>query len=232
VGVISTIFLKVDRRIAALCICLCIALLASDAEAGMPKIAIFNYSDSLAIEINCSDLFTERRTELLQHGYPLSFVLDVSLFRDDRLWLDSRIAKNSARFRVVYQKWDNKITLELSDFSGSRTFEEFATLDDIVLELEERLFVSFGEISAFEGSNDYYFEIEVLYRNLTFDDVKSADRWLKQGNSVDSADFDGSDGKSVSEEVLGFFWNLAGLKSEKEKSTTEKFRPFQLRRGR
>lgn len=198
----------------------------------MPKIAIFNYSDSLAIEIDCSDLFTERRTELLRHGYPLSFVLEVSLFRDDRLWLDSRIAKTSARFRVVYQKWDNKIALELSDFSGSRTFEEFATLDDIILELEERLFVSFGEVSAFEGSHDYYFETEVLYRNLTFDDVKSADRWLKKGNSMDSADLDRSGGKSVSEEVLGFLWNLAGLKAEKEKSTSKKFKPLQLRRGK
>jgi hypothetical protein len=232
VGVISTIFLRIDRRIAALGICLCIALLASDAEAGMPKIAIFNYSDSLAIEIDCSDLFTERRTELLRHGYPLSFVLEVSLFRDDRLWLDSRIAKTSARFRVVYQKWDNKIALELSDFSGTRTFEEFITLDEIMLELEERLFMSFGEVSTFEDSHDYYFEIEVLYRNLTFDDVKSADRWLKNGNSMDSTDFDRSGGISISEEVLGFLWNLAGLKAEKEKSKTEKFRPPQLRRGK
>ena len=198
----------------------------------MPKIAIFNYSDSLAIEIDCSDLFTERRTELLRHGYPLSFVLEVSLFRDDRLWLDSRIAKTSARFRVVYQKWDNKIALELSDFSGTRTFEEFITLDEIMLELEERLFMSFGEVSTFEDSHDYYFEIEVLYRNLTFDDVKSADRWLKNGNSMDSTDFDRSGGISISEEVLGFLWNLAGLKAEKEKSKTEKFRPPQLRRGK
>jgi hypothetical protein len=194
----------------------------------MPKVAIFNFSDSLAVEVDCSELFTSRRIELLYHGYPLSFELEVSLFRDDRLWLDSRVSEASTRFRVVYQEWNNKIALELSDFSGTRTVEEYRSLEDVLHELEVRLFTSFGEIATFGGSHDYYFEIDVRYRNLTFDDVKSADRWLRNGGSVGSAD---STGASIGEEILGFFWNLAGLQAEREKSTTQRFRPSELRHG-
>ncbi len=212
-------------------ICLAVSMPVSEAEAGPPGVAVFNYAESLAVEIDCSGLLTSRRVELLDHGYPLSFILTVSLFRDDRLWLDSRLAEVSARFRVVHQKWNDRLTLELSDLAGSFTTEEFESLSEILNELEERLFCTFGRISALQDSYDYYFEVVVRYRSLTFEDVKSADRWLKDGTSEHSSDTGGQGGKSVTDGVLGYLWDMVGLKAETEKFTTEKFRPSRLRHG-
>lgn len=216
-----------------LLLCICVGLFSpwTVAEAEVPAVAVFNYSDSLAIEVDCSELFTVRRVDLLQHGYPLSFVLSVALFRDDRIWLDSRLAEASARFRVVHQAWDDKFALELSDFYGVSTSDEYRSLNDIVHLLEERLFMCFGDVSSFSGPSNYYFELEVEYRSLTFQDVKSADRWLRDG-STHSDDSASSEGKSIGEGILGFLWNVVGLRAERDKLVTEKFKPSQLRRGR
>jgi len=202
---------------------------AVDAYAGVPRVARFNYNDSLAVEVDCSELLTDRRVELLYNGYPLSFILTLSLFKEDRLWFDSEIMKVSARFRVVYQRWNRQILLELSDFDGVSLSGEFESVSDVALVLEERLFTVLESLSELEISSRYYLEIEVEYRNLTFEDVKAADKWLKNGNY--SEDTAAGTGSSVGEGVLGFLWDMVGLKAERQKTTTESFRPDELRRG-
>jgi hypothetical protein len=231
VGIIPEIILRVRRRSVAALVCLAVIMLAADANAGMPRVAKFNYNDSLAVEVDCSGLFTDRRIELLHNGYPLTFILTLSLFEEDRLWFDSETLKISARFRIVYQRWNERILLELSDFEGEALSDEFESLTDIAHVLEERLFTVLEGLSKLNSSRRYYFEIEVQYRNLTFEDVKAADKWLKNGDRDLSADSTDGAGGSLGEGVLGFLWDIVGLQAEKKKTTTEKFRLDELRHG-
>lgn len=230
-GIISKIILGARRRSVAAIVCLAIVILAVDANAGMPRVARFNYNDSLAVEVDCSGLFTDRRLELLHNGYPLSFILTLSLFQEDRLWFDSEILKVSARFRIVYQRWNDRILLELSDFDGVSSSDEFGSLIDIAHVLEEQLFTVLEDLAELDSSRRYYFEIEVQYRNLTFEDVKAADKWLKNGDRDLPADSTDGAGGSLGEGVLGFLWNMVGLQAEKRKTTTETFRLDELRHG-
>lgn len=230
-GIIPEIFLRERRRSVAAIVCLTVVILAVDANAGMPRVARFNYNDSLAVEVDCSGLFTDRRLELLHNGYPLSFILTLSLFKEDRLWFDSETLKVSARFRVVYQRWNRQILLELSDFEGAPLSDEFESVTDIAHILEERLFTVLEGLSELDRSSRYYFEIEIQYRNLTFEDVKAADKWLKNGDRNLSADSTEGAGKSLGEGVLGFLWDIVGLPAERQKTATEKFRLDELRRG-
>jgi len=219
-------------RIAAVFVCLCSLFISTEALAETPRIAVFNYSDSLAIEVDCTELFTPHRVELLQNGYPLSFALKVSLSQDKKLWFDSHIAKASARFRVVYRKWDNRYSCELNDFAGYTTSETYESLDDILHELEERLFATFAMISELDESTRYYFNVNVEYRNMTFDDVKSADRWLRSNRHEKQLDSNGTDKSSFGEKVLGLLWNIASVNVEKDESATQRFWLSELRRVR
>jgi hypothetical protein len=69
--------------------------------------------------------------------------------------------------------------------------------------------------------------VAVEYRNLTLEDVKSAEEWLRGTAPPDSTARQG--GGPLKGGVLGFLWDLAGLKGERREIATPKFRRDQLR---
>jgi len=230
VGIIPKIVLR-SLLLAAIVSGCCLLLVSSEARAGAPRVVAFVYLDSIAVTANCADLITPKRIDMLENGYPLSFVLSVSLLEHQKIWSDILVAKANSRFRIVLRNWDGMLEFELSDFNQTITSQILESMDDVIQELEDRLFTTLSPISDLDDSKEFYLVVNVEYRNLTFEDVKSADRWLRDGG--DSAgDSSRHDEKSVGEEVLGFLWNIAGLKAENERISGEKFRLSDLRRGK
>ncbi|MBU1317954.1 MAG: hypothetical protein KKG33_14560 [candidate division Zixibacteria bacterium] len=209
----------------------CLLLISSEARAGAPRVAAFVYLDSLAVTVDCAELITPKRIDMLENGYPLSFVLSVSLLEHQRIWSDILVAKVNSRFRIVLRNWDGMLEFELSDFCHTVTSQILESMDDVIQELEDRLFTTLVRISDLDDSKEFYLVVNVEYRNLTFEDVKAADRWLSDGGGS-VGDSSRNDEKSVGEEVLGFLWDIAGLKAENERISGDRFRLSDLRRGK
>lgn len=207
-------------------------LLGTGAAAGAeePRIAAFRVADSLAIVVDCADLFTPRRIDRLDEGYPLSYTLHVSLHRYDPLWFDTRLQTLSAAFRVIPLRWEECLDVAVRDFGGRISSTRVEGVDDVLLELEDRLFTTVAPQNDLHPQREYYFGVEVEYRNLTLEDVKSTERWLREGAGSDSTADVMERTRSVGEQALGFLWELAGLKAEKADFTTDRFRWSDLRR--
>jgi len=210
-------------------IVVCLALLGAAAPgAQTPRVAAFIYQDSLAVAVDCAQLLGEERRDRLHAGYPLSFILELNLMRYDPLWFDAQVLSRQARFRITHEKWDGRYLLALSDFSGVATEDALERLGDVLLELEDRLFATLAPLVDLDAGARYYCSVAVEYRNLTLEDVKSAEQWLRGGAQGDSSAERG--GRTLGEEALGLLWDLAGLKGERHKAATPKFRLGQLRR--
>jgi hypothetical protein len=208
---------------------LCLALLSAAAPgAQTPRVAAFTHQDSLAVTIDCAPLLSDERRDRLHEGYPLSFILELSLMRHDPVWFDTQVLSREARFRITYEKWDERYRFALSDFSGVTTEAGLERLGDVLLELEDRLFTTLAPLADLDPKVRYYCAVAVEYRNLTLEDVKSAEQWLRGGAQRDSSAALGS--RTLGEEALGLLWDLAGLKGERHKVATPKFRLSQLRR--
>jgi hypothetical protein len=230
VGIISKIVLRRCLQAAVVLFALSI-LCALDANAGAPRVTAFVYSDSLAMAVNCSDLLTQKRVDMLNNGYPLSFVLSISLLEYSALWSDRLVARSNSRFRISHRNWDDLVELKMSDFSSNITSNLFNSLDDVVQELDDRLFETLLPIAELDSTKEYYFDVSVEYRNLTFDDVKSADRWLRS-EEIGLSDSTSHGGASLKDQLLGFLWDIAGPKGEEERIRGERFIISDLRRGR
>lgn len=228
--IVPKVVLRSTLLAAALCTCTFL-LHSSEARAGAPRVVAFIYLDSLAVTLDCAELITPKRIEMLENGYPLSFELSVSLLEHQKIWSDVLAAKVKSRFRIVRRSWDGMLAFELSDFCQTVTSHVFGSIDDVVEELEERLFTTMTGISDLNDSKEFYLVVDVRYQNLTFEDVKSADRWLRYGSGP-ASDSIHSDDRSIGEEILGFLWDMAGLKTENERISGMKFRLSDLRRGR
>ncbi len=205
-----------------------LALLGAAAPAAQtPRVAAFVYQDSLAAVADCAPLLSDERRDRLHEGYPLSFVLELRVMRHDPVWFDGQVLVRRARFRLTHEKWDARYRLALSDFSGVATESELERLGDVLLELEDRLFATLAPLADLDPAARYYCSLTVEYRNLTLDDVKSTEQWLRGAAEQDSA---ARGGRTLGEEALGVLWDLAGLKGERHKALTPKFRLGQLRR--
>jgi hypothetical protein len=230
VGIVSKIVLRRSFPATAILFGLCLVA-TSSALAGAPRVTAFVYADSLAIAVDCSDLLTQKRVDMLHNGYPLSFVLTVSLLKPAALWSDELITRVKSRFRISHRNWDNHIELKMSDFSSDVTSHLFKSLNDVVQDLDDRLFTTLLPVDELDSTGEYYFDVSLEYRNLTLDDVKSADRWLRSGE-ISPSDSTSHGGTSLKDQVLGFLWNIAGARGEKERISGEKFSVSDLRRGR
>lgn len=207
----------------------CLALLGAAAPgAQTPRVAAFVYQDSLTVGVDCAPLLSEERRDRLHAGYPLSFILELNLMRYDPVWFDGRVLSRQARFRITHEKWDGRYLLALSDFSGVATEAELERLGDVLLELEDRLFATLAPLADLDSAARYYCSVAVEYRNLTLEDVKSAEQWLRGAAARDSSAERG--GRTLGEEAVSLLWDLAGLKGERHKVATSKFRLGQLRR--
>ena len=210
-------------------VALCLALLGATAPgAQTPRVAAFLHRDSLAVAVDCAPLLTEERRERLHEGYPLSFVLDLRLMRPDPVWFDTEVISRQARFRITHEKWDARYLCVLHDFGGEGAEVEFARLEELLLELEDRLTTTLMAAADLDAQARYYYTVAVEYRNLTLEDVKSAEEWLRGAAARDSTAARG--GGPLGGGVLSFLWDLAGLKGERRETATPKFRLGQLRR--
>ncbi len=210
---------------AALCAALFVAVAPG---AQVPQVAAFLHHDSLAVAVDCEPLLIDAYRERLHEGYPLSFVLELSLMRYDPVWFDTQVISREARFRITHEKWDGRYLCAIQDFNGRAAEVEFSRLDDVLLELEDRLSATLRAAAELDAKARYYFAVAVEYRNLTLEDVKSAEEWLRGAEAPDSASAPG--GGPLGGGVLGFLWDLAGLKGERREIAMPKFRLGQLRR--
>ena len=214
---------------ARLCVGLVCALCGAvgSSTAQVPELTVFICADTLACEMDGSGLFSEERSERLTDGYPLSFTLQVSLRRDRSLQLDPDLAIAQARLRITRQKLDERITLELNDFAGRTLRAAFVSLEELLLELDDRLYVPLMHLHSLPQRHTYYIEIEVAYQTLTFDDLRSAEAWLRgTGAETDSIK---SAPRSAGDVALSYLWDLAGMRAQKERTRTSKFRLGDLR---
>lgn len=225
----ATGFLLQSTGVRARLLILACALLggALPGRAQVPELTVFIYADSLTCDLDGSQLFTEERIARLADGYPLSFTLQITLRRDRTLQLDPDVAVAQARLRITRPKWDARTTLELNDFNG-RTFRgSYASLADLQLELDDRLYVALADVRRLRQSDIYYGVLEVAYQTLTFDDVRSAEAWLRgDGAEPDSL---AAAPRSAGEVALGYLWDLAGMRAQKERFRTGAFRLRDLR---
>ncbi len=226
-GTLSTIILS---RVSITILTLQIVVISVAAAQTTPRITPLIYRDSLAVAIDCEELFDDSRIRELHDGYPLSFELKLSLRKRVPLWTDSKIGAVKSRFRVTFRRWDSRYDLELVDFGRSHFSAHFETPDEILLELEERLFATIEHVSRLDSTSHYYIEVEVKYRNLTFDDVKSTEDWLTNGDN--RGDFDTSETIDFGEHLVKFLWDIAGPGADSRKSTTREFKLGDLRISR
>lgn len=217
-------------RVAPTGVALCAALLGAAAPgAQVPRVAAFLHHDSLAVAVDCAPLLGDECRDRLHEGYPLSFVLELTLMRHDPVWFDTEVISREAHFRITHEKWDARYLCALHDFNGRRAEVDFPRFEDILLELEDRLSTTLRPVTDLDAGTRYYFAVAVQYRTLTLEDVKSAEEWLRGTAAPEStAQLDSS--RLPKGGVLGFLWDLAGLKGERRKIATQKFRLGQLRR--
>ncbi len=204
-----------------------IAVFSTATGQSNPRVTPLIYSDSLAVAVDCEGLFNDIRIEELHDGYPLSFELKLTLRKKVPIWSDPKIEVLKSRFRVTFRRWDSRYDLELIDFSRSHFSADFETLDEVIFELEERLFATIKQISQLDSTNQYYIEIEVKYRNLTFDDIKSTEEWL--AGNYNGTDSDTVESSNLGENLVRFLWNIAGPGADSRKSATRVFKLQDLR---
>jgi hypothetical protein len=234
-GSVSEILLMCAQLLRNLALCIIGIFSLSGLEAARaqsPEVAVFSYFDSLAVTLDYERLITAERIEKLGHGYPLTFTVDVFLREDSKLWRDETIRACQLRFRVIHRDWDDKTDFEFSGPDGRLIQRPALTLDDLRQELEDRLLLTLGRVDDLDSLSRYYVEVTVGYRNLSSDDVQTAQEWLKTGKGGSDRDSVVETKPSLTESVVGLLWDIAGLGGETERYYTARFRLGDLRRGR
>jgi hypothetical protein len=201
---------------------------AASAGAQTPRVAAFLQRDSLAVAVDCEPMFVKECRERLHEGYPLSFALDLSLRRHDPIWIDRELIARRAGFRVTHEPWEARYRCAIRDFGGRATELVSPRLEDLLLQIEDRLSIALAAAADLDAEAKYFISVTVEYRSLTLEDVRSTEDWLRGGAEHDSAS--ARNGRPLGTSVLRLLWDLAGLKGERREVATPMFRLRQLRR--
>ncbi len=202
------------------------AALPPAAGAEPPQVVCFLYADSVAAAVDARSLITAARWERLDDGYPLSFELQLSLFRRVPVWFDERQAAAGLHWRIFRRRLDGRLQVDLHSSRGRRWTHQCETAEELVRALDAQLTVLLCPRRDLTARGRYFAKAELSYRTLSFDDVVAADRWLTEGRAPrESAAAERSTGQAA----LGLLWDLAGLRPEKEIGESETFRPEELR---
>jgi len=195
-----------------------------------PRVTPFIYGDSVAAELEFSPIFTQARLAKLEQGYPISFRMTIGLYRVGGLWPDRRVVESSAEFRVLYRKMEGRYETRVVDYTGSRSAHRHKSVPLLIGELEEQLWTTLSPVDSLDEESSYFFRISISYRDLTVNDVRSTDNWLRGNQNTDSLRTDRGEG-TVTDDLLGLIWRFAGLREESFRSETARFKPNRLRRA-
>ncbi len=227
-GTVSKVILRQARLCLGLFVIVALTLIDT-ANAQLPRVTPYILDDSLAVEFDFSDLMNDVRLEKLNSGIPLTFRLDLHFREPREVWFDGTVESRSCAFRIEISPLDDTYIYTVRDFNGVSDSNRLHSPVGVLATLEERLSGCLVDLDRVSMNGTYYILVDIYYRNLTYDDVVSADKWLREGrpDHRDSADGSGKFGESL----LGLLWDMAGLKGESEAIRTESFSPESLRRA-
>ena len=109
---------KFHRPILATACFFCLLVLGHGAvfpqEARLDNIIVTNTRDDLLIFLNVEGAFTEKMTEALHSGVPITFTFYINLYGSRNLWLDKNIASIEVNHKLKYDSLKKEYVLKRS----------------------------------------------------------------------------------------------------------------------
>lgn len=202
---------------------------APRAAAEPHPVVCFIYGDSLAATLDPRGVLTPERAEHIAGGYPLSFELELGLFRRVPVWTDPCLARTRLAWRIVPQRFAGTIHLLMRGPRERAASIDCADGEELERELGWQLTLPITPLDPLAPDQRYYVRAQLSCQTLSFEDLVETDRWLREGYPADSASAP-RNGRSAAETALAYLWDLAGLRPQTETAESETFRLADLRR--
>jgi hypothetical protein len=178
-------------------------------------------SDTLHVDFDVVGLFSDRIRDGLSRGLPMTFSVQVDLWRTRAGWWDALESRSIRRFKVQRNVFDDRFFVHGED--GKRFIVSDLPALERHLSIRRAEFVS--RITNLPREKSYYVAVTPSLRPLTIEDVQEVEAWLN-GEIEESRD---ETAISVITGVPRMFFNvfvdLAGLG---DKSTLARSGTFRL----
>jgi hypothetical protein len=218
----SPLFRPLLLRLLGIFVCACLIAPTAVAQDGLRANVdrLWVRGDSLHVDYQISDLFSDRIEDGLSRGLPMTYTVNVQLWRDRSGWWDSLVDERVMEFNIQRNVWNDRY-LVVAD--TTRTW-----LTDIG-SLERALGRRRGEfvavVTQLNPKETYYVVLTSTLQALTVEDLDDVEAWL----SGEAKARRKSDGVSIitgiPRSLFSVFVDIAGLG---DRSTIARSGHFQI----
>jgi hypothetical protein len=212
------------RIVVGFCLAL-VSLETSHASAGENFVAsverVWFRADTLKVDFDIVGLFSDRLRDGLSRGLPMTFNVQIDLWRTRAGWWDALESRAVRRFKVQRNVFDDRFFVHADD--GKRVIVPDLAALERHLSIRRAELVS--SIANLPREKSYYVAVTPSLRPLTIEDIQQVEAWLN-GEIEESRD---ETAVSVITGVPRMFFNMAvDLAGLGDKSTLARSGTFRL----
>lgn len=178
-------------------------------------------ADTLRVDFDIVGLFSDRIRDGLTRGLPMTYNIQIDLWRTRAGWWDALESRSLRRFKIQRNVFDDRFFIHGDD--GRRLF--VPDLDTLERHLSLRRAELVATIAALPREKHYYVAVTPSIRPLTIEDIQEVEAWLN-GEIEETKD---ESAISLITGVPSVFFNvLVDLAGLGDKSTLARSATFRL----
>jgi len=184
-------------------------------------------ADTLSIEFPYAIFLTSEDSLSLLRGEEITLICRLELWQKRKLWFDKMRQSVTRAFKLSFNRWEEKFSLEYLDDYGWKVSKHDTILDSLLIRFARWSPYTFKlEGDDFTARSSVAYSIEVKY--LTLQKVGEIGRWLRGGEKNDTISIGSADDGSFAGKLLRVALKTAGFKNRSETRASETFLPDTL----
>jgi hypothetical protein len=130
--------------------------------------------DWVVASLRAQDAFSDRISQTLDRGMPVTVVITVDVWQDRAGWFDRLVGEQQVVLRAFRNSWSDDFTLR-RDHEPERTIPDIAALE---LEIARPMRVRALPYFRLSPDERYYVIVQVTVKPLTVEDLAAVEKWL------------------------------------------------------
>ncbi len=144
-------------------------------EPGTRQVGLTRKDGWLAASVSMKDLFGERERERMHSGFVVRVIIRAEVMREGDMRPVARAARST---RILYDLWDERYTVEVSEREGRTIVRQVATARDAIELATSLQNFQVVEAGALDPTLTYRIRLRADLNPLSEDLVKDVKKWL------------------------------------------------------
>ena len=192
--------------------CALFALLAAPLRADAVELrgtSIARSGDWTIASLRAEDAFSDRISQTVDRGMPVTVVVTVDIWQDRSGWFDRLVGEQQVVLRAFRNAWSDDFTLR-RDREPEHTITDLAALET---EIARPMRVRAVPLARLAADERYYAIVQVAVKPLTVEDLETVEQWLSGEAKRTGKPGPGSIAK-LPRYLVGILANLSGFGDE------------------